>query len=128
MMTNEEQQKRIESVSRLRRAAFKKWMDKTPDKLFAFNTLFEPPVTIREAVRVQSKRLREESREAYELWKRLDRIVDRLYALPTSVESTCLGKKYSFIHKGMLPDFTPTSEDEAEALKMLEEFYARKTA
>ena len=60
-----------------------------------------------------------------DLYKKLCRATDALYAKPY-ISDFCGNK---FVSEGMLPNGKPTSTDEAEALKMLADFYAtRETA
>ena len=128
MMTVEEQRRNIESVRTLSRAMFKKWMDDTWYRLNAYNTLLEPPATIRDANCARVNRLLAESNAARDLYKKLEKIEEKLYAMPTKMTITHYdGKQGVIVCEGMLPDFESTSQDETQALKMLADYYARKT-
>ena len=129
MMTFEESMARRQTVSQMSLAALRAWrtLDKTARKLEAFNTLYEPPESIADALNKKATRLYTEADEAFDLYKALDKVCDRIRALPyiSSYESCVDGKTITYICKGMLPNFKETSTDEAEALKMLEEYYAK---
>ena len=93
----------------------------------AFNTWFAPPKHICDSVQARINRLFAESDEAHRLYKKLDREEDRLYALPhTSTYVSFDGTIKTFVCKGMLPDFSETSEDEKEAMQMLALYYAKE--
>ncbi|MBQ3434705.1 MAG: hypothetical protein IJG24_06645 [Selenomonadaceae bacterium] len=131
MMTFEEQMARIDSVRNVSSAVHREYMKKrrTAEKLDAYNTLLEPPANIREGVAVQANRLRKDMNELHALAIKLGKIQDKLFAMPSQSTITNFdGSQRVIIHKGILPDFEESSEDEAQALKMLEEFYARETA
>ena len=129
MMTFEESMARRESVSQMGLAALRAWiiLSKTESKLIAFNTLYEPPKSIYDALANQATRLSREANEAFDLYKALDRVCDKIRALPTtaSYKSSVTGETITNVYKGILPNFEDTSIDEAEALKMLEEYYAK---
>lgn len=131
MMKFEEQMERFKSVSKIAAAVRHERMEKwrTADKLIAYNTLLEPPTTIRQANETTRARLWRESDELWELENKLEKVCDKLYALPSwSTFDRCDGTKGIIIRKGMLPDWEETSEDETEALQMLADYYARKAS
>ena len=129
MLRDSEMRKWIASVSNLYTAVWnKRWeLSKEASKLFAYNTLLEPPTTIREANYARALRLYKESDECQKLADKLDKVLDTLRALPTILTyESWDGTEREFITEGMLPDFSRTSLDEAEALKMLADYYAAK--
>ena len=129
MMTQDEKERRLNSVRNLKRAVFAKWMDDTWFKLYAYNALLEPPTTIREANRARADRLSAENSQARELTLRLEKIEEKLCAMPSKGKITYFdGRESEIIYAGMLPNFKQTSEDEAQALKMLADYYAEETA
>ena len=131
MMKFEEQMARIKSVSTMSLTVLHERMEKwrMADKLSAYNTLFEPPVTIREANETTRARLWKEMDELKELEDKLEKVHDKLNALPSwSIVEHFDGTRSIIVYKGMLPDFEETSKNEAEALKMLADYYARETA
>lgn len=129
MMTFEERSARIDSVHQLVQAVLIKQgvLGKQADKLRAYNTLLEPPTTVKLANEAHIKRLEEERREAWELYEKLDKIHDKLWAMPAMYTYTSdYGEERSFVSKGLLPNCEETSEDEAEAMAMLDAYYAAK--
>lgn len=129
MMTFEEKQKRLDSVRNLRSAISTVWhkSHNTGWKLSAFNTWFTPTKHVRDSVQARINKLFAEGDEAYRLCKKLDREEDRLYALPyTSTYVSYDGTIKTYVSKGMLPDFSETSEDEKEAMQMLALYYAKQ--
>lgn len=128
MMTFEESMARTKSVCNLSLAALhermKKW--RTVDKLRAFQTWFEPSASLSKSIDEYVNRLESEIDELKAIEEDLDRRHDKLNALPSwSTVDYGNGRKEIIVHKGMLPNFEETSTDEAEALKMLEEYYAK---
>lgn len=131
MMTFEEQIKRLASVQKLSLVALHERMTKWRiiDKLNAYNTLLEPPAVISASNKAQVKRLREEMDALRDMEEKLNKISDKLTALPSwSTVDYFDGSQGLIVHEGMLPDFSPTSKDETEALKMLADYYARESA
>ena len=131
MMMFEEQMAWIKSVSNMASAVMhermKKWT--AADKLLAYNTLLEPPASIREANAAQAKRLWEEGRKLGVLEEQLNKIREELNALPSITTFTHYdGTKGAVIVEGILPNGDSTSTNEATALKMLAEYNARTSA
>ena len=127
MMTSEERSARIESLHKTTMLLLDKYdeLDKRIMKLGAFNTLFEPPATIRDANEATLKRLSAEKKEAWELYEKVSKGKDLLYALPYVFT---LDNDARLTIEGFLPNGQPTSMDEAEAIKMFEDYYATKSA
>lgn len=131
MMTFEEKMTRNSSTHRMAMAALDKYSELSDawHKLHAYNTLFDPPKSIREANKARAERLYKEMHTALDLYKALDKVRDTINAKPCiSTYISVLGGERTLIHAGMLPDFSPTSKDETEALKMLADYYARESA
>ena len=131
MMTFEEYQLRRKFVNKLYSAVVDAYFTtlKKVHKLDAYNILLEPPATIRKANEARIERLRKKGDELWRLRGILEHEEDKLRAMPTVSTYTVLGETRKLIHKGMLPNFEETSTDEAEAMRMLADFYAKeKTA
>ena len=127
MMTSEERSARIESLHKTTMLLFDKQDElyKREMKLEAFNTLFEPPATIRDANEATMKRLSAERKEIWELYEKVSKVSNLFYALPREI---VLDNGERLIIEGFLPNGEPTSKNEAEARKMFEDYYATKSA
>lgn len=123
MLTADELYARVRSVRSHATACIEKCLalSKTARKLGAYNTLLEPPEPIKTANEVHAERLEKESDELYDLYKKFDRITAALWALPTVND-------FNEAIPGYLPGGGRSSKDEAEARRMLVDYYAANEA
>lgn len=133
MMTYEKRRARLNSLFRLLTAIFAKAheLSNTAVKLGAYNTLLEPPATIRDANYARQTRLFADSDKLFAVYDKISREIDILHAKPYLSYYTFadIGITSAFIATGSLPNGEKTSKDEAKAMQMLEDYYAaEKTA
>lgn len=100
------------------------------NKLEAYNTLLEPPASIRKANVERIKRLREQLNVLWDLHKEAEKADDYVTARPSihSYTSEWDGRERSFVLAGLLPNCERAPEDEAQALQAVDEYFARKEA
>ena len=127
MMTSEERGARIKSLCQTTTLLLDKWGELTERriKLAAFNMLFEPPATIRDAIEATAERLSAEGKEIWALYEKVSKIKNLFYALPYVL---VLDNNARIRVEGFLPNGERTLTDEAEARKMFEDYYATKSA
>lgn len=105
-------------------------LSKTADKLRAYNTLLEPPATIRKANDDQKNRLWEQTDLLRDLREKADKACDYVNARPQicTYTSEIDGREVQYVFAGMLPDFEKAPEDEEQALQAVDNYHEAKSA
>lgn len=105
-------------------------LSETENKLKAYNTLLEPPETIRQANADRARQLQKQMDSLWSLYKKADKASDYVVARPSilSYTSGFDGSKRTLILPGRLPDCEQAPEDEAQALAAVNEYFARDEA
>lgn len=99
-------------------------LSKTADKLNAYNTLLEPPATIREANSIRARQLYKQAFSLWDLYEKAHKAADYVTARPT-IYSYSSGNG-TFIVPGLLPNFERAPEDETQALAAVDACHARE--
>lgn len=99
-------------------------LSKTADKLNAYNTLLEPPATIRQANAERVTKLFKQTSELWDLYEKAHKAADYVTARPT-IYSYSSGNG-TFIVPGLLPNFERAPEDETQALAAVDACHARE--
>ena len=123
MMTFEEQGLRIDSINKTTQTIVRK-REEVMHQVHDLNEMKNLPHKLTGYKFARLDKLFEEWDALDDLCKKLSKVNDTLYAKP-HISDFCGDE---FVCEGMLPDGTPTSTDEATALKMLADYYARETA
>ena len=130
MMTCEQRLKFSSIAHSLGLAAMTKSLElfNTACKLHAYNTLFDAPESIKIGNKAHSERLWKDRAALDELSGKLFKINDQISAMPAvgKFVSCVDGLEHSYISAGRLPDWSDAPEDEAEAIKAFEDYWARK--
>ena len=98
------------------------------NKLTAYNTLLEPPASIRETNRARAKKLWERELALWELKQKIDKAEEYILARPQICTYTSVvdGREVHYVFAGMLPNFEKAPEDETQALQAVDEYHARE--
>jgi len=99
-------------------------LSKKADKLNAYNTLLEPPATIREANSIRASQLYKQAVSLWNLYKKAHKAAHYVTARPT-IYSYSSGNG-TFIVPGLLPNFERAPEDETQALAAVDAYHARE--
>ena len=113
-------------VRQIDKAAWDKFFElfQEANKLDAYNTLLEPPASIRKANSKRVRRLREQSEVVWDLHKEAEKADSYITARP-SICSYSSGNG-TFIVPGLLPNFERAPEDETQALAAVDAYHARE--
>lgn len=105
-------------------------LSKEADKLDAYNTLLEPPASIRQANAERARQLYKQAFSFHDLWRKADKAADYVNARPQLCTYTSVvdGSECSYVFAGMLPNFERAPEDETQALQAVDEYLAREEA
>ena len=105
-------------------------LSKEADKLNAYNTLLEPPASIRQANAERARQLYKQAFSFHDLWRKADKAADYVNARPSiqSYVSVVDGSEQTYVLPGLLPDFERAPEDETQALAAVDEYLAREEA
>lgn len=105
-------------------------LSRTADKLYAYNTLLEPPETIRQANAERVKKLFKQTSDLWDVYNKADKASDYVNARPQLCTYTSVvdGSECSYVFAGMLPNFERAPEDETQALAAVDEYLAREEA
>ena len=102
---------------------------KTADKLKAYNTLLEPPETIRQANADRARQLNEQSAVLWDLYKKANKTVAYVAARPSLCSYVSFdGEQRTYVLPGRLPDCECAPEDETQELAAVDEYFARDEA
>ena len=95
-------------------------LSKEADKLNAYNTLLEPPASIRQANAERARQLYKQAFSFHDLWRKADKAADYVNARP----QLCT---YTSVVDGS-ECFERAPEDETQALAAVDEYLAREEA
>lgn len=103
-------------------------LSKKVDKLNAYNTLLEPPATIRNANSIRASQIRKQAVSLSDLHDKAHKATDYINARPRiqSYVSDVDGSERTYVMPGFLPDFERAPEDETQALAAVDAYHARE--
>ncbi len=105
-------------------------LSKEADKLNAYNTLLEPPASIRQANAERVKKLFKQTSDLWDVYNKAHKADTYVSARPTiqSYVSVVDGSEQTYVLPGFLPNFERAPEDETQALAAVDEYFAREEA
>ena len=105
-------------------------LSREADKLNAYNTLLEPPASIRQANAERVKKLFKQTSDLWDVYNKAHKASDYVVARPQLCTYTSVvdGSECSYVFAGMLPNFERAPEDETQALAAVDEYLAREEA
>ena len=103
-------------------------LSKKADKLNAYNTLLEPPATIRNANSIRASQIRKQAVSLWNLHDKAHKAADYINARPTiqSCVSVVDGSEQTYVRPGFLPNFERAPKDETQALAAVDACHARE--
>ena len=102
-------------------------LSKTADKLSAYNTLLEPPASIRQANAERVTKLFKQTSELWDLHNKAEKAAGYVTARPSICSYISFdGSQRTFVSAGLLPDFERAPVDETQALAAVDDYHARR--
>lgn len=103
-------------------------LSKTADKLNAYNTLLEPPASIRQANAERVTKLFKQTSELWDLHNKAEKAAGYVTARPSICSYTLVvgGSEHTYVLPGFLPNFERAPEDETQALAAVDAYHARE--